>query len=145
MRGMMILWMLTGGLLLAAPVWAGDYTAGNGMVTDNNTGLTWQQQDDGQTRNWEGAIVYCEGLSLANQTDWRLPNVKELESITDDSRAYPAIDPIFTGTKASYYWSSTTYADNSYRAWFVYFDNGNVYVSNKGYFSHYVRCVRAGQ
>ncbi len=140
-----ILWMLTCALLLATPVWAGDYTANNGTVTDNDTGLIWQQQDgSSQGRNWEGAIAYCEGLSLANQTDWRLPNIKELESITDDSRAYPAIDPIFTGAFVSDYWSSTTYASYSDYAWRVDFSYGGVYGSPK-YYGLYVRCVRGGQ
>ncbi len=119
----------------------------NGTVTDNVTGLIWQQQDDGQTRIWEGAIAYCEGLSLANQSDWRLPNVKELESITDDNRAYPAIDPIFAGVVAyfaSYYWSSTTYAGDSYLAWFIFFDYGNVDLNYKGDY-YFARCVRGGQ
>lgn len=144
MKGKRVLWMLTCALLLTTAVWAGGYTASNGTVTDNGTGLIWQQQDDGQTRTWEGAIAYCEGLSLANQTDWRLPNIKELESITDDSRHDPAIDPIFTGTQLSDYWSSTTYADNSGYAWDVYFGTGNVYSNGKGN-GDYVRCVRGGQ
>lgn len=156
MRGMMIFWLLTYALLLATPVWAGDYTAGNDMVTDNDTGLIWQQQDDGQVRNWEGAIAYCEGLTLANQSDWRLPNIKELESITDDSRYNPAIDPVFTDAKAFFYWSSTTYAYDPSSAWVVYFFDGLVYGGvyfcdgyvcgiSKGDGNYYVRCVRAGQ
>ena len=144
MNGNRVFGMLTGCLLLAAPVWAGEYTASNGAVTDQRTGLVWQQQDDGQQRAWEGAIAYCEGLPLANQDDWRLPNVKELESITDDSRTYPAIDPIFTDTKAFNYWSSTSGASSSYFAWNVYFYYGNVYLNNKTS-SFYVRCVRSGQ
>ncbi len=40
----MIFRMLTGALLMATPVRSGDYTAGNGTVTDNVTGLIWQQQ-----------------------------------------------------------------------------------------------------
>ncbi len=81
-------------------------------------------------------LAVCEGLSLANQTDWRLPNVKELESITDDNRENPAIAPIFTGAIASYYWSSTTYADYSGFAWFVNFGNGYVGYYYKGYGSY---------
>jgi hypothetical protein len=125
--------------------WPAAFTAAGGTVTDERTGLVWQQQDDGQIRTWETAIAYCEGLSLAGQSDWRLPNVKELESITDDGRYNPSIDPIFTGTKASYYWSSTTYASNVSHAWDVYFYFGDVvggYVKSS---YNYVRCVRGGQ
>jgi len=137
--------LLTGALLLAAPGLAAAFTASNGTVTDERTGLVWQQQDDGQTRTWEAAISYCEGLTQPdNKNDWRLPNIKELESITDGGRYNPSIDPIFTGTHASYYWSSTTCADGVSLAWGVYFYDGDVDNFNKSY-HYYVRCVRGGQ
>ena len=129
-----------------------NYTASNGTVTDHSTGLVWQQQDDGQHRTWEGAIAYCEGLSLDNQADWRLPNVKELESITDDSRVFPAIDPIFTGVSEWDYWTSTTYAGSSSQEWLVNFSNGTNGYYNKAYSyvgndpsnGFHVRCVSGG-
>ena len=137
--------IVTGALLLTVPGMArAAFSFSNGVVTDSRTGLQWQQQDDGQTRNWEGAISYCEGLPLAGHNDWRLPNVKELESITDDSRYTPAIDPVFTSTAASNYWSSTTYAVNSGNAWIVHFSYGYVYDGSKSDFAS-VRCVRGGQ
>jgi len=111
----------------------------NGTVTDINTGLMWQQGEGGQ-KAWEDAITYCEGSSLAGYTDWRLPNIKELESITDDSLHNPAIDTsFFPNAYASYYWSST--GGSSY-TWYVVFSNGYVSYGNE---SSYVRCVRAGQ
>ena len=118
---------------------------GNGTVTDDNTGLMWQQGEGGQ-KVWEDAISYCEGLSLAGHTDWRLPNIKELDSIADDTLFNPAIDTnFFSDAQMSYYWSSTTSAGSSYIAWSVYFSSGRV---NDFYYksdSRYVRCVRAGQ
>ena len=144
MKGMMIGVILTGGLLLVAPGLAAAFTASNGAVTDQRTGLVWQQQDDGKRRPWGAAIAYCEGLSLAGQSDWRLPNMKELESITDVGRYIPSIDPIFPGTQVSCYWSSTTCACGVNGAWFVYFYNGNVSHNYKSY-DYYVRCVRSGQ
>lgn len=134
---------------------------GNGTVTDNVTGLIWQRTDDGTTKTWEQAISYCESLSLGGQSDWRLPNVKELQSIVDyNSKSIytsPGTDaggsPLAINTSAfpntipSYYWSSTTFRANSLNAHSVYFLDGDV----DGYFydvktsSHYVRCVRGGQ
>jgi len=126
-------------------VMAGDFTDnGDGTVTDNNTGLIWQQGEGGQ-KTWEDAISYCEGLSLAGYTDWRLPNIKELESITDDTLYDPAIDTnFFPDAYASLYWSCTTYANGSSYAWPVDFSYGDVDYSSKTD-SNYVRCVRAGQ
>ena len=84
---------------------------GNGTVTDNRTGLIWQQGEPGYM-SWGEALSYCEGLSLGGHSDWRLPNVRELESLTDDSRYYPAMDTsFFPDAHSSYYWSSTTDAD----------------------------------
>ncbi|MEK7846512.1 MAG: DUF1566 domain-containing protein [Nitrospinota bacterium] len=82
-------------------------------------------------------------MNLLN--DWRLPNIKELESITDDNRYNSAIDSTyFPNINSSYYWSSTTYASYSSYAWFVYFYFGNVGCDGKSGYG-YVRCVRAGQ
>jgi hypothetical protein len=132
----------------------------NDMVQDNNTGLIWQRQDDGNFYNWfQASGTYqenynpssqdvCGELTTGGYSDWRLPTKKELMSIVDYSIPYPSptINPIFTNTKQSYYWSSTTYAGNPYSAWRVYF--GYVGVDNyyKSYYrSMYVRCVRGGQ
>ena len=115
-----------------------------GMVTDNNTGLMCQQDEAG-FMNWEGAISYCEGLSQAGYTDWRLPNIKELESISDDTFYNPAIDTnFFPGAFALGYWSSTTDAGSSSYAWRVFFNDGRVDSVDKSE-DHYVRCVRGGQ
>lgn len=84
---------------------------GDGTVSDLSTGLTWQQADDGVTRNWEEALASCENLSLAGSSNWRLPNAKELQSIVDYTRNYPALDTsVFTQTDpGGWFWSSTTH------------------------------------
>lgn len=117
---------------------------GNGTVTDSSTGLVWQQGEPG-AKTWGDALNYCEGLSLGGADDWRLPNVKELESLTDDTRYNPALDKTyFPNATSSNYWSSTTYAYNTDYAWGVGFSGGVVGNDDKGY-NDYVRCVRGGQ
>jgi hypothetical protein len=116
---------------------------GDGTVTDNRTGLTWQQGEPG-TMTWGSALSYCEELSLGDKSDWRLPNIKELESITDNTRYNPTIDTtFFPNVMSSNYWSSTTDADGPSKAWYIPFYHGYVYdyesfKSN----SYYVRCKR---
>ena len=65
---------------------------GDGTVTDNATGLMWSQDDNGEAINWEAALAYAESATIAGYDDWRLPNIKELQSIADYSGVFPAID-----------------------------------------------------
>jgi len=117
---------------------------GNGTVTHNNTGLVWQQGEVTSTLTWEAALTYCENLSLGGSSDWRLPNVKELRSICDDTRSGSPLDPTyFPGVQAARYWSSTTLFGGTSRAWFVDFTSGLASYNDKtGQLA--VRCVRGG-
>jgi hypothetical protein len=98
---------------------------GDAAVTDLATGLMWQKADSGVGLNWQEALTYCESLDTAGYNDWRLPNVKELQSIVDygrspDATNSAAIDPLFSATAITNeagqpdypcYWSSTTHAN----------------------------------
>jgi len=99
---------------------------GDGTITDNATGLMWQQADDGNSRDWENSLYYAENLILAGYSDWRLPNAKELQSIVDYTRCpeftnSPAIDAAFSTTEITdpdgiagqypYFWTSTCHLD----------------------------------
>ncbi len=120
------------------------FVLNNGATaTDVTTGLVWQRSDNGQA-GWEQAITYCEGLSFDGFSDWRLPTINELLSITDYSYSYPSANSIvFPDINLTYgYWSSTVRASQTSYAWYVWFEYGNVGSSNipLGYF----RCVRSG-
>jgi len=132
----------------------GPYTDNNdGTVTDAGTGLMWQKAtadtdgdgdiDESDKLTWTKALSYCENLTLGGHSDWRLPDIKELESIMiDDNRNYPVINPVFSW-ELSYYWSATTYADGTDHAWDVDFGYHNDSWGVKSD-SDYVRCVRGG-
>ncbi len=95
----------------------------DGTIIDRATGLIWTKNDNGHGVLWKDALAYCENLELGGRSDWRLPNVKELEIIVDYSRSpditgSPALDPIFNITSITneagqkdwpYFWSSTTH------------------------------------
>jgi hypothetical protein len=120
-------------------------------VTDNCTGLMWQRDTadvngDGQSTGqdflpWCEALAYAENLSFAGHDDWRLPNVRELQSIVDYGLFNPSIDPVF-GAFSFAYWSSTTHALFPGSAWIVHFDCGGVGGVQGGVY--YVRAVRSG-
>ena len=115
---------------------------GDGTITDNATGLMWQQANDDTQRGWEAAVSYAEGLELAGHDDWRMPNIKELSSLVDFGKADPAIDEVyFTNIYSSSYWSSTTVLSDITRAWIVNFISGYASAALKGG-SYYTLCVR---
>lgn len=141
--------LFLGGLLVltTSSAWAARYTDnGNGTITDTQTKMVWQQTADGVQRTWEDAITYCENLSLADKISWRLPNFRALQSLLDDTRVAPALDPLFLGAWEMEYWSSTTQEFDSTRVWALNFEQGSIWpgVKGSGYPYLYTRCVTGG-
>jgi len=138
---------------------------GDGTITDNNTGLVWEKlssdgsiHDQNMTYVWDNAFaVHVAALNTANfagHNDWRLPNVKELQSIVDYQNINPAVSSAFNNgctpgctacscTFNSIYWSSTSYATRAQRAWSLHINFGQVADDSKGN-AFFVRAVRAG-
>jgi hypothetical protein len=125
---------------------------GDGTVTDNLTGLMWAKDasNPGKT-TWSNAITYANNLSLGsggcgtNYTDWRLPNVKELQSLIvfdNYSPALPTGHP-FSYVQMSSYWSSTTDANFTDSSWHVNMTVGYVRRLGKHYDFYYVWPVRS--
>ncbi len=117
----------------------------DGTVTDNNTGLIWQQEDDNNAYTWSEAGLYCETLTLGSETGWRLPNRRELMSIANFGVYSPSINTTyFPNTNSSNYWSSTIRATGDSYAWCMDFNNGVVSTYDKSN-SYNVRCIRGGK
>jgi hypothetical protein len=118
---------------------------GDGTLTDNITGLLWQKAADGNSRTWNEADDYCRGLNSMNlgghSSGWRLPALIELHSITDLSVGTgAAISPVFTGTEAAAYWTSTEDPDNNANAWILNFGTTEDDIVAKSA-ANYARCV----
>jgi hypothetical protein len=123
-------------------------------VKDNLTGLIWLKNPNCfGLEYWHPALSDVSTLasgacgltdgSVAG--DWRLPNVKELQSLIDFSQVDPALPPghPFSGV-GWLYWSSTT-AQFPDHAWYVSLGNGLVSFEPKGLGYHNVWPVRGGQ
>jgi hypothetical protein len=117
---------------------------GNGTVSDQSTGLVWEKAGSDVSVSWEAALAWCENSAIGGYTDWRLPNINELNSVVDDSRINPAIDPVFS-CSSSWYWSGSTFENGVSQAWHVSFEAGNHGYNSKYLYAAYVRCVRGGQ
>ncbi len=119
------------------------FTANGTTVTDNVTGLVWQQpMGSAATLTQTDALTYCASLSLGGFTDWRLPTDAELVSLVDTGQASPCINgTYFPNTPADPFWSSTPVAGSAGYAWDVDFGFGgtnyDVVSAAKA-----VRCVR---
>src|SRR5262245_60214271 len=125
-------------------------------------------RDDGSIHDWDNVYSWADafavhiaglnaGAGFAGHTDWRLPNVKELQSIVNYQNFNPAVSPAFnTGCVASctvltcsctatnIYRSYTTEAGFSSAAWCVGFPDGSVFSLVKS-ISLRVRAVRGGR
>jgi hypothetical protein len=136
-----LLLLLAAGLALGtAP--EGRFDAGTDTVLDRATGLTWQRAVAPSTYTWATAKTYCESLTLAGYSDWRLPSVRELSTLVDPRTSQPAIErTIFPSTPADKFWTATAYAPATGSAWTVVFNDGGVLQYAVGEL-HYVRCVR---
>ncbi|MBI3795372.1 MAG: DUF1566 domain-containing protein [Deltaproteobacteria bacterium] len=150
---------------------------GDGTVEDLNTGLIWEVKcadcgglhdvayvypwsGDGSTDtiwDWLDDINAEGGTGYAGHHDWRIPNVRELQSIVDFGLSNPAISPIFGPTlpvqilvvSPPEYWSSTSNHGESdlfppeIWAKIVDFRDGAIYQDRKS--THlFVRAVRGG-
>ena len=123
-------WMgLSPTLLADPPDFNGRYLSGehNGerpIIFDTQSGQLWQRAT-AQPRSWKEALAYCQELSLAGRTDWRLPSATELATLVDLSQTEPAIDAkVFPFTVSAGYWTSSTYVASPDKAWVVDFSNG---------------------
>jgi hypothetical protein len=89
---------------------------GDGTVTDKKTNLMWVKNgwrlDFFSAVNWRDAIKKCADFKYSGYTDWRLPTIKEWESLLDISKEFPALaepNPFENIIVHMPYWSNTGY------------------------------------
>ena len=129
----------------------------DGTVSDTKTGLTWKKCSEGQsgvdcrigtatTYTWQGALQQAQSVNnnggFAGYKNWRLPSIKELNSIVEEQCSEPSINlAVFPESQNNAYWSSSPDAYGSSVAWLVGFSYGYSGGNDKssGYFVRLVR------
>jgi len=120
----------------------GHYTIINGAVYDPKRKLTWQQTISPSSFTWSQAQVYCSSLELAG-AGWRVPSMKELQTIVDETRRSPSIElNTFPDTPPDWFWTSSLMGSTPPLSWYVDFNNGYADVGSEVTDTGRVRCVR---
>ena len=117
-------------------------------VLDRMTGLVWDRcaSRGGAPVDWASAAGLADTANLeiyCGHDTWRLPTVREIESLCDMDAHSPALpaDHPFEKVQYDYWTSSTSQYDVSY-AWVLYLQDGAVGVGFKTGSSFYVWLVR---
>lgn len=121
------------------------------IVSDLTTGYQWHRDhaNPNIVTSWKEALAFCEESPIGGHTDWKLPDVKELDTIVDRTRTTPPfINDLFNAESTSY-WTSTTDISFPPGAWRIHFESGNVmpYMYKVWFMDPaedpgYVRCMR---
>jgi hypothetical protein len=104
---------------------------GDGTVKDNLTGLVWLKNTSCFAQaDWTTALANANDLASGScgltdgsmAGDWRLPNVRELQSLIDFGQLDPALPsghpfPRFPPASSIIYWSSTTFVGSPDLRW----------------------------
>lgn len=108
------------------------------IVNDQRTDLIWTRDADllGRPVGWQEALETVARFNaerLLKYSDWRLPNVRELESLLELRCHSPALPPDHPFAKVrDGYWSATSSAFEPSYAWVLYPVDGPVGVGSKG-------------
>lgn len=124
-----------------SPISEPRFGLGAETVTDRRTGLEWQRSGSPAELAWLDALTYCDTLTLAGSSDWRLPNRVELGSLVDVRERAVLIDTEVFEDEARSRWSSTSNRADLGSAWRVDFGLGETLPADKSDLLP-VRCVR---
>lgn len=108
----------------------------DGTVEDKKTGLIWKQCLEGQVGSdcrggqakedrWFNAMKFAKNKKFAGYSDWRLPTLEDLNSISEKKcdDFFPASN-LFPNDKDFGAWSSESSIHDESYAWYIHFNTG---------------------
>lgn len=106
--------------LITPPIVQQRFSFINNMVMDSLTQLQWNSILSTDSVTWEEALHMADTSTYASHTDWRLPNCKELFSLSDIDLVNPCMSAtLFSNLTLSVFWSSTTLINQPSKAWIM--------------------------
>ncbi len=141
---------------------------GDGTISDEATGLMWEKlADDGSIHDFDDVYTWPQAFSgkiatlnstvFAGYGDWRVPNLAEVQTLSNFAVADPAaLVPFDTActpgclvttcscTPSAPFWTSTTFVATTELAWADSFTEGSPAPADKTQNSYHVRAVRGG-
>jgi hypothetical protein len=124
------------------------FTEGKQTIHDNSTGLTWLRDANvhKDMMDWNSAFALTSKMNseiACGYNDWRVPNIIELDSLTDMGQHSPALSAGHPFNNVQeFYWSSTTSMYDLNYAWVLYMVDGAVGVGHKPLSEFYLWPVR---
>lgn len=113
------------------------------ITFDSGTSLMWQDNIDVKKTiyTFAQAQTYCANLTLGEYSDFRIPTLRELQTIVDYRNHNPAMLNGFKNPVSDDFWSSTPYVYSPGSYWVVDFKKGSSEIRSERY-SKNIRCVQ---
>ena len=144
-NGLLSAWSRTGGTYADGTDQTLRYSTWNGVVTDALTFMQWEQTGSTPPMSWSSVPGYCASQTTGGFSDWRAPNIGELQTLVDyfTIATVPINAGAFPNTTAADFWSSSQDVGNVGNSWVVQFGQGGGSYWDTVATLDQVRCVRS--
>ncbi|MBH2006837.1 MAG: DUF1566 domain-containing protein [Myxococcaceae bacterium] len=144
--GLLAAWNQASGIYADGTNQTARYNISNGVVIDTLSSIQWEQAESANTMSWSSVSDYCASQTTGGFSDWRAPNIGELQTLVDFTVGYPNV-PInataFPNTSYINFWSSTQVSGSSAYNWVVLLSRYGGTQSDSNTTLDLVRCVRS--
>lgn len=109
------------------------------VVINTKTSKMYSDVKPSKKMHFYGAWEYCQDMTLAGHSDWRVITKEEGKELLELSRRELRVKHAFRNVKEEIYWTSTQ--DRYGQSWYVDFDLGR-YSTKKETYKYRTLCIR---